>query len=112
MSEDAIPEARVSFGLSRTVNLQQFNSVRFEVGVDLPCGSAEEALKAGFVRAVAFVTPRMLEIFTSVANSQHALAQDPLFYRASLAAPPPPPPLPPATRSPAAYAPPPPPPRR
>lgn len=109
MSDDA----RVSFGLSRTVNLQQFNSVRFEVGVDLPCGSVEDALKAGFVRAVEFVTPRMLEIFQSVANSSHALAQDPLFYRASPAAPPPPPPPVAHTpRAPAAYAPPPPPPPR
>ena len=95
------------------VNSEALGNMVGNMGHEVACAfTAEEGLKAGFVMAVEFVTPRMLEIFTSVANSQHALAQDPLFYRASPVAPPPPPPPPPATRSPAAYAPPPPPPRR
>jgi len=56
------PAAKVTLSLSRTVNLGDFNSVRAEVGVELPCSATADAIEASHERAVAWCTKKIASL--------------------------------------------------
>lgn len=54
--------------MSRTINLGNYESIRYEIGFEVPCPHTDEGLNAGYDRAVNFTVTKMMSEVASTGS--------------------------------------------